>query len=423
MSLLAPGTYDIPSGSTIDQPSGDHLTLVEGGLLTVPVPPDPGVTTTIDSSYEGGNGANPIFSGRATVALDAVPDPGGFSTLFDFELLGDLGSIAASATISFPGLFSGTGIEKTLPWYSLDAGATWQRATLAAFDLTASPKTITVTTPVLPAGTLRCRIAETPPYTMALYESDMARWLATPWCQAAQIGTSVEGRIIYRFTVTDASVADSTKKRAYFTGEWHPQERYASRRLRAMLDYLTNGDANAAAIRRRRIVHVVVRPNPDGVVHGWMRSNAQGKQMNRWNPGAPDLAIEGPEQFAVHSDVAAFMSATPPLRLFLDNHTAWDGGDYCAVDPTCADLTTMNLHQFDANNYLMTPPFTSTVATLEFSHRALRVQFPSPIPLSAAYIDGGGQRHAKTSVLVSVATKEAEGAALARSVDAWLATH
>lgn len=415
---LEPGVYQLPANSAIVQPSGDRLVLVEGGLLTVP---DPGSGMTISSAYEGGNGTNPVILDASTVQVDAEPDPGkGWTTPFDFEVTGNFSNVALTAKVRFAWgtatKFSGTPPDKMKPWYSMDGGATWARLTVVGYDT--ALQVLTLVTP--PVTGQRIRIAEAPPYPMALYEADLARWQATDGkCTAAQIGASVNGYPIWRITATNSAVSDATKKRVYLTGEWHPQERFTSRRLRGMLDSLCGTSTLAAAIRNARIIHIVLRPNPDAVAAGWMRVNAQGIEMNRWSP-APDLAAEGPEQYAVHTDVLALAALTPGLRVFIDMHTSNAAGDYLAtIDPA---LNTMNFWTYDGVHRLWQYPFTS-VPGVPMSHKVVADTIPG---VSTGYFDSADATYrypASPNNLVTVASSEAVGMPIIRALDAWLQTH
>ncbi len=386
-----------------------------------PIPPPPVLTLDIarfGSTYEGSNGANPAVLSPSIGQVDAEPDPTrAWTTPFDFVWNGVVGLAptfkvrlkwGVNSIFGDPSWYTSASF---MSWFSQDDGLTWQRCASTVYDPVAQVITITPSTVPFVLDTLR--VAEAPPYTETLYAADRARWTATGFCADTVIGTSVQGRAVFRHTITDPSAPASGKKAIYLYFSGHEQERHAAWRLKGLIDWLTGSSAEAATARRRVVAHVVLRSNPDAYVNGWMRCTATGIQTNRWNVGPPSLSVEGQEQYAVHADVEARAVDASPLRVFVDFHTSQASGEI--ITPESAALAALPV-AFFAPGRLKTPIVAQSWPQGGYSDQVVKSRVPG---VMTAFFDTAGTRYL-SGELVSSTTAQEVGVSLIRALDAWL---
>jgi murein tripeptide amidase MpaA len=151
------------------------------------------------------------------------------------------------------------------------------------------------------------------PYPLDRHLRLIKRAARVPWARAEVLGRSVEGRDMTLLTFGDAGQGGG-KLRLWVTARQHPGETMAEWFAEGLVDRLCDGDdPTVQAILARATVHVVPNMNPDGSIHGNLRANAAGVNLNRaWL--APDAA-ESPEVLGVR----ARMLETG-VDLFLDVH-------------------------------------------------------------------------------------------------------
>ncbi|BAL24707.1 M14-type cytosolic carboxypeptidase [Azoarcus sp. KH32C] len=141
---------------------------------------------------------------------------------------------------------------------------------------------------------------------------DMLGWAeVTPFASVDSLGATVEGREIDRIVVGRDSPG---RLPIWVIGRQHPGETMAEWFIEGLLERLLDAaDPVARHIRERAVLHIVPNVNPDGAIHGNLRTNAAGRNLNReWL--APDLNAS-PE--VLH--VRAAMQKTG-CSLFLDIH-------------------------------------------------------------------------------------------------------
>lgn len=113
------------------------------------------------------------------------------------------------------------------------------------------------------------------------------------------LGRSIEGRAIEHVALGVDSLSGSGATPVIWAiGRQHPGETMASWWMEGFLGRLADpDDAAARALLARAAVHVVPNMNPDGSVHGYLRTNAAGTNLNRaW---AEPTAEASPEVLAV----------------------------------------------------------------------------------------------------------------------------
>jgi hypothetical protein len=162
------------------------------------------------------------------------------------------------------------------------------------------------------------------------------------------LGKSVHRREIPLATITDPTIPDSHKRRAFLLGGTHGQENASLYGVEGMLDFLAGDDPLAAEMRREIVWKIIPLQNVDAAAEGLDRRNAAGINLYfDWgfhdemaaNPvktpnGAPDPAISKadfsqPETRAVFDAIASFQP-----HVFLDVHSWHFAGDgYWGPDP------------------------------------------------------------------------------------------
>jgi murein tripeptide amidase MpaA len=133
---------------------------------------------------------------------------------------------------------------------------------------------------------------------------------ASPLVKMLDLGSSVEGRDMNLLVVGNPEAAS----KVWVIARQHPGETMAEWFVEGMLDALLDG-ANpfARQLLKDAVFYVVPNMNPDGSVHGNLRTNAAGANLNReWM--APSME-RSPEVFVVKSKMHEV-----GCDLFLDVH-------------------------------------------------------------------------------------------------------
>ncbi|NMG17012.1 M14 family metallopeptidase [Aromatoleum bremense] len=141
---------------------------------------------------------------------------------------------------------------------------------------------------------------------------DLLGWAEmSAFAQIDTLGTTVEGRDIDRIVVGRASPG---RRPVWIIARQHPGETMAEWFVEGLLERLLDAaDPVARKIREQAVLHIVPNMNPDGAVHGNLRTNAAGRNLNReWR--APD-PVASPEVFCVREAMEA-----SGCDLFLDIH-------------------------------------------------------------------------------------------------------
>jgi murein tripeptide amidase MpaA len=156
-----------------------------------------------------------------------------------------------------------------------------------------------------------CFYAYFAPYPLERHASLIRRAARLPGVQAEVLGRSVEGRDV---TLLRFGEPEPHKLRIWVIARQHPGETMAEWFAEGLVERLGNEDDGVARILLdRAVVHVVPSMNPDGGVHGNLRANAAGMNLNRaWRDPDPERS---PEVLCVR----ARMLETG-VDLFLDVH-------------------------------------------------------------------------------------------------------
>ncbi len=149
------------------------------------------------------------------------------------------------------------------------------------------------------------------PYSRERHLDFLGRCGESPRVRVSDLGSSVEGRDLNLVTVGQPGPGKSA---IWVIARQHPGESMTEWFVEGMLERLLDGqDPTARRLLEKTVFYVVPNINPDGSVHGNLRSNAAGANLNReWM--APSME-RSPEVFLVRRK----MEETG-VDMFLDVH-------------------------------------------------------------------------------------------------------
>ncbi|MDO5686430.1 MAG: M14-type cytosolic carboxypeptidase [Neisseria sp.] len=149
------------------------------------------------------------------------------------------------------------------------------------------------------------------PYSYEQHLNLLGEAQSSGLCQIEDLGSTSEGRDINLLTIGNQTASDV---KIWVIARQHPGETMASWLMEGFLSrLLDHQDASARALLDVATVYVVPHMNPDGAVHGNLRSNAQGANLNReWEN--PTLE-RSPEVYVVREKMHEI-----GVDLFLDIH-------------------------------------------------------------------------------------------------------
>lgn len=142
------------------------------------------------------------------------------------------------------------------------------------------------------------------------------------WCgndenvETEALGVSVEGRdlTLLKITSPTSKIPLAARKKIWLIARQHPGESMAEWAAEGFVERLLDkADSLSQALLEKCVFHVVPRMNPDGAVHGNLRTNANGVDLNReWENPSPERS---PEVFLVRQKMQAL-----GVDLFIDAH-------------------------------------------------------------------------------------------------------
>lgn len=117
------------------------------------------------------------------------------------------------------------------------------------------------------------------PYPWERHLDLLARVAGSPRARVRDLGSSVEGRHLSMVTAGDMVAG---RLPLWIIARQHPGETMAEWFVEGMLERLIDdNDAVARALLEGAVLHIVPNMNPDGSVHGNLRTNAAGANLNR----------------------------------------------------------------------------------------------------------------------------------------------
>lgn len=207
-----------------------------------------------------------------------------------------------------------------LPWLSRDGGRSWQNPAPAALGETADGEVRLL----VDADPLQLRIWAQRPVRLEDIECWETALRQRITLDVEVIGASVLGQPLRMLAFGNP---DATRV-LLVLGRQHPPETTGSRALMAFIDALAADTPDATAFRASTRVLVVPVMNPDGVVEGHWRTNANGIDLNRdWRE------FRQPETRAVRDMLQREVRAHGrKLAFALDFHSTWKDIFYTVTD-------------------------------------------------------------------------------------------
>lgn len=148
------------------------------------------------------------------------------------------------------------------------------------------------------------------PYSWERHLALLGRAQMSPLVHIEDLGSTVEGRDLNMLVIGDPGA----RKKIWVIARQHPGEAMAEWFAEGMIDALLDPLNHVATeLLTHAVFYIVPNMNPDGAVHGNLRTNAAGANLNReWM--TPTLEIS-PEVFFVRKKIHAI-----GCDLFLDIH-------------------------------------------------------------------------------------------------------
>lgn len=242
---------------------------------------------------------------------------------------GEIGNLPAAGTTLVVTVSNAGYSDRILPvWARSSDGVTF--GAYERLPTSAVPTQPTSTshrfTVVVPAGTVAIRLAKYFPYTTAQKNAWLQGLASHPHLRAVTVlGQSVQGRPIELLEFTDASVPDAGKRRIWIHSGIHPAETTSYFTVEGLVAWLGSGEPLAEALLDRTIVDIVPMANPDGVVLGNYRTNANSSNLeNEW---AAPYASPQPEIVALRTAIEGFLGtatapAANPIDVVLNLHSS-----------------------------------------------------------------------------------------------------
>jgi len=206
----------------------------------------------------------------------------------------------------------GSGLRNMRPVYSYD-DRTWHHFEAAEWN----PDAGEIRVQLKPTGP-RVWIARQPPYTQRHLQALLGEVGTHPHLRQDVVGKSVQGRPIPLLTITNPDIAESGKKVIWLIARQHAWESGTSWVVDGAIRFLLSDAPEAAAIRDRFIWKVFPLPDPDGVLRGGVRFNANGYDLNRnWDVTDERLM---PEIFHERKAIYDWVDGGHRIDLFLTMH-------------------------------------------------------------------------------------------------------
>ncbi|RAU38496.1 MULTISPECIES: M14-type cytosolic carboxypeptidase [unclassified Pseudomonas] len=148
------------------------------------------------------------------------------------------------------------------------------------------------------------------PYSRERHDWLMGQALNEAGTELLATGKSVEGRDIPVLRKGDGAPG---KRKVWIIAQQHPGEHMAEWFMEGVIERLKEHDAQVQALLASADLYLVPHMNPDGAFHGHLRTNAQGKDLNRaWQDSTPELS---PEVYFVKQQMERY-----GVDMFLDVH-------------------------------------------------------------------------------------------------------
>jgi murein tripeptide amidase MpaA len=192
-------------------------------------------------------------------------------------------------------------------WTGYNAAASYDQKTWFRVPSTFDGKALNV--PFIPEAP-QMWFAYFEPYSRERHDWLIDQALSISGVELLATGKSVEGREI---PLLRAGNGAPGKRSLWIIAQQHPGEHMAEWFMEGVIERLQQNDAELAGLLEQADLYLVPHMNPDGSFHGHLRTNAQGKDLNRaWQDTTPALS---PEVFFVKQQMEQY-----GVDMFLDVH-------------------------------------------------------------------------------------------------------
>jgi hypothetical protein len=190
-----------------------------------------------------------------------------------------------------------------------------------------------------------------PPYTVSRLNGLIDSVARNPNARVAVIGKTLEGRDLRTVTVTDFNEPTTPKKVVWLVARQHAWEAGTSYVMEGAMNFITSNDPRAVSLRKQVVFNFVPMMAHDGVVHGKVRFNMKGFDINRhWNETnwlSDSWREQMPEIWAVKKALFTSLGQGSKVDLIVNLHNT-ETGEYLrsqADDPAVQSL----LQRLDEN--------------------------------------------------------------------------
>ena len=200
------------------------------------------------------------------------------------------------------------------PVYSYD-GVNWKHFSDAEVSWDAREPHLTLR--FLPEGD-HIWIAHVEPYTNKQLAALLDSFRGNRYLGERSVGRTVEGHEMPLLTITNPKIPDDKKKVIWLMFRQHAWEAGSSWTGDGAIRFLLSQDERAARIRDQVIFKIFPLCDPDGVLHGGVRFNDNGYDLNRnWDTPDPQKM---PEIWGQRKAVLDWVDSGHRLDLFLSLH-------------------------------------------------------------------------------------------------------
>ncbi len=171
-----------------------------------------------------------------------------------------------------------------------------------------------------------------PEYMGYSYDSllaDLEQWRLSDYVKIDSIGLSVQGRPLWQLTISSDPNDVEDKRVVHIHARTHPQETEGFYVTDEIIKILLSENNFAQTVRSNCVFYIVPMYNPDGVVLGYPRKNANNIDLEaNWFtfPNQPEVA-------ALKARFTQLMSSANPIEVMLNMHSDSD----CARFFVCHD--------------------------------------------------------------------------------------
>jgi len=160
-----------------------------------------------------------------------------------------------------------------------------------------------------------------PEYMGYSYDSllaDLELWRMSEYVKIDSIGLSVQGRPLWQLTISSDPNNVADKRTVHVHARTHPQETEGFYVTDEMINILLSESDFAQTVRANCVFYIIPMYNPDGVVLGYPRKNANNVDLEaNWNtfPHQPEVA-------ALKARFTQLMASPNPIEVMLNMHSS-----------------------------------------------------------------------------------------------------